>query len=55
MFFTNGQNKGLSLSGQKTKYFVCGKDVKKNILFVCDEQHKNKYLLSSKCELSKFN
>jgi tRNA-specific 2-thiouridylase len=29
--------------------------VKKNILFVCDEQHKNKYLLSSKCELSKFN
>jgi tRNA-specific 2-thiouridylase len=54
-FFTYGQNKGLSLSGQKTKYFVCKKDVKHNILFVCDNIHKAKYLLSSQCELINFN
>jgi tRNA U34 2-thiouridine synthase MnmA/TrmU len=55
MFFTYGQNKGLGLSGQTKKYFVCQKDVKHNILFVCDEQHKEKYLSSQKCELVEFN
>jgi tRNA-specific 2-thiouridylase len=55
MFFTYGQNKGLSLSGQSKRYFVCKKDVKKNILYVCDESNKNKYLTSSTCAVTNFN
>jgi tRNA-specific 2-thiouridylase len=55
MFFTYGQNKGLSLSGQAKRYFVCKKDVKKNILYVCDEAHKDKYLTSSNCTVTNFN
>jgi tRNA-specific 2-thiouridylase len=54
-FFTYGQNKGLSLSGQTKKYFVCNKDIKKNILFVCDESHKDKYLSSTNCKAIQFN
>jgi tRNA-specific 2-thiouridylase len=54
-FFTLGQNKGLGLSGQSKKYFVCQKDMKKNILYVCDEQHKKRYLSSKLCELEAFN
>jgi tRNA-specific 2-thiouridylase len=54
-FFTYGQNKGLGLSGQTKKYFVCEKNIKKNILFVCDSSHKKKYLSSTKCEVSQFN
>jgi tRNA-specific 2-thiouridylase len=54
-FYTIGQNKGLSLSGQQKKYFICKKDIKKNILFVCSESNKNKYLISNCCLLNKFN
>jgi tRNA-specific 2-thiouridylase len=55
IFYTNGQNKNLNLSGFPSKYFVCGKDLKKNILFVCNAYFKNKYLMSTKCQLIKFN
>lgn len=54
-FYTLGQNKGLNLSGQQKKYFVCNKNVKKNILYVCGEQDKTKYLLTNNCKLNKFN
>jgi tRNA-specific 2-thiouridylase len=54
-FYTYGQNKGLGLSGQSQKYFVCNKDMKHNILYVCDSQSKNKYLTSHQCELINFN
>jgi tRNA-specific 2-thiouridylase len=43
------------LSGQTQKYFVCGKNIKKNILYVCDINSRNKYLTSNKCELVNFN
>jgi tRNA-specific 2-thiouridylase len=43
------------LSGQTKKYFVCNKDIKKNILFVCDESHKQKYLTSINCKVIQFN
>jgi tRNA-specific 2-thiouridylase len=55
MYYTIGQNKNLNLGGNKTKYYVCGKDVKKNILYVVDEVHKNKYLSSATCELEQVN
>lgn len=54
-YYTFGQNKELHLSGQECKYFVCDKDVKKNIIYVCAQADKNKYLLSSACELTDFN
>jgi tRNA-specific 2-thiouridylase len=54
-FFTYGQNKGMNLSGCAQRYFVCGKDLKKNILYVCTENSKNKYLATTKCSLTKFN
>jgi tRNA-specific 2-thiouridylase len=55
VFYTYGQNKGLSLSGKTQRYFVCGKDLKKNILYVCNANNKNKYLISTKCNLVNFN
>ncbi|XQP56054.1 MAG: tRNA 2-thiouridine(34) synthase MnmA [Mycoplasmoidaceae bacterium] len=55
MYYTLGQNKDLHLSGQANKYFVCGKDVKKKIIYVCAQADKEKYLLSTKCELGPFN
>jgi len=55
MYYTFGQNKDLHLGGANTKYFVCGKDVKKKILYVCGQEVKDKYLLSDQCELNEFN
>lgn len=55
MYYTLGQNKDLHLSGQTSKYFVCGKDAKKKIIYVCSQEWKQKYLTSSQCELSNFN
>lgn len=55
MYYTLGQNKDLHLSGQTNKYFVCGKDVKKKILYVCPGPQKDKYLLSTQMELPNFN
>ncbi len=55
MYYTLGQNKDLHLSGQANKYFVCGKDIKKKIIYVCAQADKEKYLLSTKCELGPFN
>ena len=55
MFFTIGQSKNLGLSGFEYRYFVCNKDVDKNILYVVSEKSKNKYLSSNYCELKSFN
>jgi tRNA-specific 2-thiouridylase len=55
MFYTYGQNRQLNLGGNTTKYFVCGKNVKNNILFIVDQEHKAKYLSSTKCVLEQFN
>lgn len=54
-FYTIGQRKGLNLGGNKSKYFVCKKDVNKNILYVSSEDNEDKYLMSEKCLLNKFN
>lgn len=55
MYYTLGQNKGLSLSGQTAKYFVCGKNVKTKTIYVCKQTVKDKYLASEKCLLGPIN
>ncbi len=55
MYYTIGQNSGLGLGGKKHKYFVCKKDVANNILYVCKEENKNKYLLSHDVFVENFN
>jgi tRNA-specific 2-thiouridylase len=54
-YFTLGQNKGLSLSGQKKRYYVCGKDVKHNVIYVCDQSQRKRFLTSTQCTITKFN
>lgn len=54
-YFTYGQNSHLGLSGQTKKYYVCKKDVNNNIIYVCDQHNKDKYLSSTHCELIDFN
>lgn len=48
MHYTIGQRKGLNIGGTKEKLFVVGKDLNKNILYVC-EGEDNKYLYSDSC------
>ncbi|MGL4950869.1 MAG: tRNA 2-thiouridine(34) synthase MnmA [Mycoplasma sp.] len=55
MYYTIGQNNGLSMGGQKAKFFVCKKDVDKKILYVVCDEHKDKYLLSYSCVVNDFN
>ncbi|MGL4769142.1 MAG: tRNA 2-thiouridine(34) synthase MnmA [Mycoplasmoidaceae bacterium] len=38
-FFTIGQRKSIGLSGMKKKYYVCKKDLEKNILYVCSNDN----------------
>ncbi|GMO16715.1 MAG: tRNA 2-thiouridine(34) synthase MnmA [Mycoplasmoidaceae bacterium] len=55
MYYTIGQNKNLNLGGNASKFFVCKKDPIKNILYVVNENAKEKYLMSTSCVLSNFN
>jgi tRNA-specific 2-thiouridylase len=55
IFYTYGQNKGLGLGGNDERFYVCGKDLDKNILYVADEKHKVKYLSSTSCVVEDFN
>ncbi|MGX9373078.1 tRNA 2-thiouridine(34) synthase MnmA [Mycoplasma sp. 3398] len=47
MYYTIGQRKGLNLGGFKKPYFVVGHNIKKRIIYVANEDHKE-YLLSDK-------
>ncbi len=53
MNYTIGQRKNVGLSGHTDRHFVCGKDVKNNILYVTigDEE----YLYSDACLISNVN
>lgn len=53
--YTIGQRKGMKLSGNKKRYFVCKKDVANNIIYVTDNVDDSSYLMSNYCELSDFN
>lgn len=54
MYYTIGQRKGLDVGGTKDKLFVVGKDLNKNILYVCLNED-NEYLISNSCLVSDVN
>ena len=58
LYYTNGQHKGLGIGGVKGfgegAFFVVGKDVKKNILYVAKESEKWR-LLSVSCTVAEVN
>ena len=54
MYYTIGQRKGLNIDHEKGPWFVVGKDVNKNILFVCHTQHRE-WLYSDACLVKDIN
>jgi tRNA-uridine 2-sulfurtransferase len=58
LYYTVGQHRGLSIGGIKGRsmnpYFVVGKDVEKNILYVAQEKD-NEYRKSYRCLIDHFN
>lgn len=52
VFYTIGQRKNLGLDGVTDKYYVCGKNIKSNILYVSKNQH---YLESDEVIIENFN
>lgn len=54
LYYTIGQRKGLRIGGDRGPWFVVGKDVKKNELYVaCDEN--NPWLVSDRCSVNEMN
>lgn len=54
IYYTIGQRHGLNLHGMKEPYFVVGKNIKKNILYVT-KKSKEKWLYSNSCNISCIN
>lgn len=54
LYYTIGQRKGLGIGGTKGPWFVVGKDVKRNLLFVANGSDKE-WLLSTACIVSDTN
>lgn len=54
MYYTIGQRKGLEIGGTKDKLFVVGKNLKENILYVCEGEN-NPYLYSDSCLVEDIN
>ncbi|MDB7952630.1 tRNA 2-thiouridine(34) synthase MnmA [Faecalitalea cylindroides] len=54
LYYTIGQRKGLNIDHEKGPWFVIGKDVQKNILFVCHHTHKE-WLYSDSCLVKGIN
>ena len=53
-FYTIGQRKGLNIGGTSDKTFVVGKDLEKNILYICIGEN-NKHLISTECLIENIN
>lgn len=54
MNYTIGQRKNVGISGDTQRHFVCGKNVEKNILYVCFED-SIEYLYSDACLIENIN
>lgn len=54
LYYTIGQRKGLGIGGNKGPWFVVGKDVKKNILYVTNGS-ESEWLYSDSCIVSGVN
>ncbi len=54
MNYTIGQRKNVGLSGDKKRHYVCGKDSKKNILYIA-YGNDSKYLLSDEAIIENVN
>ena len=54
MNYTIGQRKNVGISGYAKRHYVCGKDVKNNLLYVAFGED-NKYLLSDSCIIENVN
>ena len=52
--YTIGQRKGLNIGGTEDKMFVVGKDLEKNILYICLGED-NDYLISTSCLVDQVN
>ena len=54
MYYTIGQRRGLNIGGTDSRMFVVGKDLKKNILYICIGED-NDYLVSDSCIVDEIN
>ena len=54
MYYTIGQRRGLDIGGTKDRMFVVGKDLYKNILYICIGED-NDYLISDSCIIEDVN
>lgn len=54
MNYTIGQRRNVGIAGFEKRHFVCGKDVEKNILYVCFGED-NEYLYSDSCLIENLN
>ena len=54
MNYTIGQRKGLNIGGTEDKMFVVGKDLEKNVLYICLGED-NDYLVSTSCLVDQMN
>lgn len=54
LYYTLGQRKGMNITGFKGPWFVCGKDVERNILYVCHTDHRD-WLNSDSCLVDQIN
>ena len=54
MNYTIGQRRNVGISGNLNRHYVCGKNVKDNILYVSFKED-NEYLLSDECIIEKVN
>lgn len=54
MYYTIGQRRGLDIGGTNDRMFVVGKDLEKNILYICIGED-NDYLISTSCLVEDVN
>ncbi len=54
LYYTIGQRKGLQIGGEGGPWFVCGKDVEHNELYVCAGK-TNEWLFSDSCKITNVN